>query len=198
MTLHIGLTGGIASGKSTASHYFKALGACIIDSDRLARQATAQGSDAYQEIIKHYGKQICLPDGELNRQALRECIFANPDEKKWLESLLHPIIQTLRETYLQQCQAPYCLSVIPLLTEKNLENTFDRVLVIDTLEENQISRGSSRDQKPKAAILNILNQQADRLSRLSIADDVIFNNSNLQNLKEQVAIFHQFYTHYTP
>jgi len=184
--LKIGLTGGIASGKSTVAELFAELGAPIIDCDLIARELTQTGSLALNKISKHFGAGILHPDGALNRRALRDLVFQNPVEKHWLEQLLHPLIrQNIREQ-LAQLKAPYCLIVIPLLSESEGIDFVDRVCVVDCPPELQLQRLQERDQCSLAAAQQLLKAQHSREERLKIADDLIHNEGNLDSLRAQV------------
>jgi len=191
--LKVGMTGGIGSGKSTVAKCFRELGVTIIDSDEIAHQLTARGQPMYQAIIDKYGDSILNPAGEINRQALRQLIFDQPQEKYWLESLLHPLIFKKIEEAAQTARPPYCMIVIPLLVETDANHLVDRVLVIDTPIEKQIERSRQRDQSSEETIRKIIASQASREHRLAIADDVINNDGNFANLKSQVNLLHARY-----
>lgn len=194
MTYVIGLTGGIGSGKSTVASLFAGLGADIIDADIIAREVVATGEPALAAIAHHFGAGILAGNGELDRRALRARVFDNPQEKEWLNALLHPII---RERMVAACAAstsPYCLLVVPLLVENQLTSLCHRVLVVDVSPETQLARTVKRDNANEAQIRAIMAAQASREQRLAAADDVINNNSPDQaGLLKEVQQLHQYY-----
>lgn len=190
----VALTGGIGSGKTTVANRFAALGIDIIDADLVARQVVEPGSLALSAIAAHFGSDILDEKRVLNRRALRERIFANPDEKAWLNALLHPLI---REEMMRQCQqatSPYCLLVVPLLVENRLTGLGQRVLVIDVDEAVQIERTCQRDQVSQQQAEAILASQANRDERLAVADDVIVNQDRSEaELEHEILTLHQQY-----
>ncbi|WP_165310303.1 dephospho-CoA kinase [Vibrio ziniensis] len=194
MALIIGLTGGIASGKTTVANLFHdQFGIEIVDADVIARQVVEKGSEGLQAIHQHFGDEILTADSELNRAELRKRIFANENEKAWVNQLLHPMIRQRMEQKLKQVTSPYALLVVPLLTENNLQHMADRVLVVDVDEETQIERAMSRDKVPMEQAKSILAAQATREQRLAIADDVIKNNAKNQKLLPQITELHKKY-----
>ncbi|CAM2868794.1 dephospho-CoA kinase [Vibrio diazotrophicus] len=194
MALVIGLTGGIASGKTTVANMFRDhFGIEIVDADVIARQVVEKGSIGLEAIHQHFGDEILTTEGELNRAELRTRIFANEDEKTWVNQLLHPMIRQQMERDLQRVTSPYALLVVPLLTENNLQHMADRVLVVDVDEETQIERTMSRDKVPMEQAKSILAAQASREQRLAIADDVIKNDAKNQKLLPQITELHKKY-----
>ncbi|WP_162063470.1 dephospho-CoA kinase [Vibrio taketomensis] len=194
MTLVIGLTGGIASGKTTVANLFRDQYTIdIVDADIVAREVVEPGSAGLQAICARYGKNILWDDGTLNRAALREIIFTDIKEKQWLDSLLHPMIRESMQIQLQQVQSDYALLVIPLMVENNLQQLADHILVVDVDEEMQIQRTVNRDGVSREQAESILRSQASRAERLAIADDVITNSSQNQQLLPQVAKLHKKY-----
>lgn len=197
--LVIGLTGGIASGKSTvADRFANTHHVPIIDTDRIARQLVTPDQPAFATIVQHFGNTILTAQGELDRSKLRELIFTQPDQKKWLEQLLHPLIRQVVETSLQTLrqQTPpplYCIIVIPLLVETQAYAWLDDILVIDTDEKNQQQRLHKRDNLTLDQCQKILTNQASRQQRLAIANRVIANNSTLAALAQTVDQQHQHY-----
>ncbi|MES2212709.1 MAG: dephospho-CoA kinase [Pseudomonadota bacterium] len=194
MSLKVGLTGGIGSGKSAAAAMFAALGAHVIDSDHLARAFTEIGQPAYAAIVQHFGAGICLPDGNLDRARLRRIIFEDAEQKRWLEHLLHPMI---REELFKHLEAPrneYILLVIPLLVERGWGEYLDRVCVIDVPESVQIIRACHRDNMTPALAERIIQQQVSRSERLAAADDIIDNTQDLDALKKRVEALHIQYS----
>ena len=197
MTYVVGLTGGIGSGKSTIAELFAELGVPIIDADLVARQVVEKGSPLLAEIAAHFGPEILLEDGALNRAALREKIFANETQKHWLNQLLHPAIRHEMLRQLAAQQAPYCIFMVPLLIENNLTALCQRILVIDVLEHTQVERAGQRDNNQVEQIKRIMQSQVSRQERLKYADDVINNNedliANLPQLKQKVLDLHHLY-----
>jgi dephospho-CoA kinase len=192
-TLCIGLTGGIASGKSAVSDYFKALGVPIIDADVIAHQLTHPGAIAYEKIVAHFGKNILKRDQCIDRQKLRDIIFNDSTERRFLENLLHPLIRRAMCNTIATLKAPYCICVIPLLAKSSPIDFIDRVLVVDAPPAQQIMRAKKRDGATHDAIAKIIDAQADAAARLAIADDVIVNNSDLHALAQQVKQLHAQY-----
>ena len=197
MTYVVGLTGGIGSGKSTIAGLFAELGVPIVDADLVARQVVEKGSPLLAEIATHFGPEILLKDGTLNRAALREKIFANEMQKHWLNQLLHPAIRHEMLRQLAAQQAPYCIFMVPLLIENNLTALCQRILVIDVLEHTQVERAGQRDNNQVEQIKRIMQSQVSRQERLKYADDVINNNEDLiaglPQLKQKVLDLHHLY-----
>lgn len=193
MAYIVALTGGIGSGKTTVANEFAKLGAPLIDADIIARQVVELGSPALDAIASHFGSHLINADGTLNRQRLRNIIFANSTEKEWLNSLLHPLIHQETQKQLQNIKNPYALWVVPLLFENNLSHLADRVLVIDVTPEEQISRTMQRDNVSLQQVENILKAQSSREYRLSQADDVITNHNDELNITDKVAKLHEKY-----
>ena len=198
----IGLTGGIASGKSAAANYFADHGVPIIDTDLIARDLVAPTQKALKHITQHFGQDILQKDGTLNRIKLRDIIFTHAHERHWLAQLLHPLIREQvhqRITHLKKTtdlcatDIPYCIVVIPLLVENKAYDYLDRVLVIDVDETTQYQRLQTRDQLTSEQIQAILNTQVSRKTRLACADDVIDNNGDLKTLKAAVTAQHMVY-----
>ncbi|MFD2190301.1 dephospho-CoA kinase [Pistricoccus aurantiacus] len=188
--MSIGLTGGIASGKSSVARAFEALGIEWVDADDTAREVVAPGEPALADIVARHGKEILDEHGELNRRALRERIFADETERRWLEGVIHPRVrERLLEHMRRMAQgpAPYHLVVVPLLFEAGLSEIVDRRLVIDVPESLQIERTASRDGVSEAQARAIVDAQLPREERLARADDVIDNSGDLEALKRQVA-----------
>lgn len=189
----IGLTGGIASGKTTVANLFAELGATIIDTDVIAREVVAPGQPALEEIAAAFGDEVLQPDGSLDRGALRARVFASTDDRERLEAITHPRIraETLRQA--DEAGGLYQLIVVPLLVESPLRESVDRVLVVDCAEETQIERLVARDADSEAQARRILAAQASRSERLAIADDVVLNDGSLEDTRRQVAALHEFY-----
>ncbi|WP_194437579.1 dephospho-CoA kinase [Vibrio fluminensis] len=194
MALVIGLTGGIASGKTTVANIFRDQFAIdIIDADVVAREVVEPNSDGLNAIVERYGREILLEDGSLDRSALREIIFADRNEKIWLDSLLHPMIRRNMQQQLEQVTSEYALLVIPLMVENNLQELADHILVVDVDEKIQIERTMNRDGVSHQQAESILQSQASRQQRLAIANDVIKNHSQNQQLLPQITELHKKY-----
>lgn len=197
MTYIVGLTGGIGSGKSTVAELFAELGVPIVDADIVARQVVEKGSPLLAQISTHFGSQILLETGELDRAKLRELIFQNDAEKNWLNALLHPAIRDEMQRQLHRQTTPYTLFVVPLLIENKLTALCDRVLVVDVKPETQLARASQRDNNKIELIQQIINSQVDRHTRLQFAGDVINNDGNFMqnkdNLRQKVLELHRKY-----
>jgi dephospho-CoA kinase len=191
--LRVGLTGGIASGKSTVAALFEALGVPIIDTDLLAREAVLPGSEALGAIVRRFGDRVLAADGSLDRRTLRQIAFADDAARRDLEALIHPAILALTEVRSAAAGGAYQIVVVPLLAEKRLERRYDRVLVVDCDPALQLRRLMVRDAIDAAAAAAMLAAQAERSARLSLADDVIHNDGDLQSLSAQVAALHRQY-----
>lgn len=196
MRYTVALTGGIGSGKSTVADAFAKHGVNIVDADVIARQVVEPGSQALSAITEHFGTDMLLADGSLNRRALRERIFASPAEKEWLNGLLHPLIHQQTQRQIAQATSPYVLWVVPLLVENQLYRKADRVLVVDVPTETQILRTIQRDGVSREQAGRILAAQATREARLAVADDVIDNNGAPDAIASDVARLHEAYLKY--
>ena len=190
----IGLTGGIGSGKSTVADLFSRLGVTVVDTDRIAHELTGAEGAAMPEIIAAFGKDIALPQGALDRAAMRQRVFADASAKTRLEAILHPKI---RQESRQRCQAAtsvYVLLAVPLLVETGVwRQEVRRVLVVDCDEATQIARVKARSALSAAEVLAIMATQATRSERLAVADDVILNNGTPEALEPQVQALHLRY-----
>lgn len=193
MTYIVALTGGIGSGKSTVANAFANLGVPLVDADIIARQVVEPGMPALMDIASRYGETILYTDGTLNRAALREKIFSEPQEKAWLNSLLHPMIQQETQRQLANIDEPYVLWVVPLLVENGLHHHANRVLVVDVAPEIQLARTMARDGVTRQQAEHILASQVSRQQRLACADDIIDNSGDPIVIAPQVASLHQQY-----
>ena len=189
----IGLTGGIGSGKSAAAALFKDIGVDLIDADDLARDSLSINSEGYKLFIEEFGDKYLDENKNINRELIRKLIFNDSDAKSKLENIIHPIVRSGIETFIKNKKSDYCIIVVPLIFETNSSKIYDRVLVIDCDVDVQISRTSKRDNQAKSDIENIINKQATREQRLSIADDVIVNNGSLDLLRMEVLKIHKKY-----
>ncbi|WP_372766536.1 dephospho-CoA kinase [Pseudoalteromonas sp.] len=187
----LGLTGGIATGKSTVSRIFKNLGITIVDADLIARDIVAPNSLALIEITKRYGKQILLDNGKLNRAKLRQIIFKNESDKSWLNNLLHPIIRQEIIKQLNEAKGPYVILDAPLLLENALDQLCIKTIVVDIPTEQQVERAASRDDVTKEQIIKIIESQMPRADKLKKADIIIDNSGSLDNTQSQILAIHK-------
>ncbi len=190
----VGLTGGIASGKSTVSKLFSDLGITIIDADKIARDLVEINQPCYHQVVSRFGTDILLANRQLDRQKLRDIIFKDKTAKQDLETILHPSIRQQLFVQSESAISPYCILSVPLLIEAKMGALVDRTLVIDTSEEIQLSRLCDRDKITADRALQMINSQISRQQRLLYADDIIINNNSPQALKEQVMLLHKTYT----
>lgn len=193
MTYVIGITGGIGSGKTAVSDHFENLGITVVDADVASRTVVEPGTPALTRIAEHFGKEILLADGGLDRANLRRAIFEDPTQRQWLESLLHPLIRDEIVSGLESADSPYALLVSPLLIESGQNQLTERVLVVDVPEELQLARTVERDNNSEQQVKAIMAAQASRQQRLDSADDVIVNDGTLEHLKAQVERLHRQY-----
>ncbi|WP_050905226.1 dephospho-CoA kinase [Vibrio campbellii] len=194
MAFVIGLTGGIASGKTTVANLFKQqFKIDIVDADIVAREVVEPGTPGLNAIVEHFGADIVRDDQMLDRAKLRERIFSNPEEKTWLNGLLHPMIREKMIEDLEQVTSDYALLVVPLLIENKLDSLCDRVLVVDVDPQTQISRTVKRDNVSEDQAKAILASQASREQRLALADDVVKNNPDDPDLLLQITDLHEKY-----
>ena len=190
----VGLTGGIASGKTTISNLFAELGVPVVDSDVISRKLLEPGELAFDQVCAHFGDRIIKPDGEIDRSRLRAIVFNHRDEKSWLETMLHPLIfQRSHDAIVAHSAAKYVLVVIPLLFETNFQSLVDRILVVDCPAEQQIERLIKRDQIDEALARKMLSQQLTNDERIARAHDIIDNRSINADLESQVQSLHQLY-----
>ncbi|ELM3721461.1 dephospho-CoA kinase [Edwardsiella piscicida] len=193
MAYTVALTGGIGSGKSTVAEAFARLGVPLVDADVIARQMVARGQPALAQIAAHFGARVLRADGSLDRAALRHIVFAQPQEKAWLNALLHPLIQAETQRQLAQIAAPYALWVVPLLIENHLTAQADRIAVVDLPVDLQLARTQARDGISPEQAQRILAAQTTREQRLACADDIIDNSGSADALAPQVAVLHRRY-----
>lgn len=189
----VALSGGIASGKSTVANLFSQLGVPIVDADIIARQVVKKGTFALSQITEHFGRQILLADGELNRTKLRDIIFHSEQQRQWINQLLHPIIQQETQQQIAQINYPYVIWAVPLLIENNLQQYANRVLIIDTPPDLQLARLLKRDNISENLAKSMLSSQISNAQRVSFADDVIVNGGHTSALTSQVEHLHTKY-----
>ena len=189
--LRIGLTGGIASGKSTVARRFAELGVPVIDADEIARAVVDPGQPGLAEVLRRFGAGVLAPNGGLDRRALRELIFSDSSKRRDLERILHPLIRAEMERQAQAARGPYLVMAIPLLVESGLRDRVDRVLVVDAGEAAQVARLMARDGGSEEQARSILAAQASRTARLQAADDVLDNRGSEADLRLAVDALHQ-------
>jgi dephospho-CoA kinase len=196
--LRIGLTGGIGSGKTEVSRYFAALGVPVIDTDIIAHELVTRGQPALAEIAAEFGDGILDEHGNLDRARLRSIVFSDPARRRQLEKILHPRIRDKALALSEQCDAAYCIIVIPLLVESGQDYPLDRILVVDVPVEVQYRRIARRDGISREEIASILAAQAGRDTRLRAADDVVVNDGDIEDLHRKIDELHERYLELAP
>lgn len=189
----LGLTGGIGSGKSAVAQGFIERGVHVVDADHAARWVVEPGRPALARIAEHFGETVLQADGQLDRAALRQLIFADPEQRRWLESLLHPLIGQEIVQVLARAESPYAILVSPLLIESGQYRMAQRVLVVDTPTQLQLERTVARDQSSEEQVRAIMQVQASREERLRHAHDVLVNDRDMAWLDAEVERLHNFY-----
>ena len=187
----VGLTGGIGSGKSVAGDFFIELGIDVIDADHVSKNILDDNESAKKLFLEHFGEKFIDKNNNVDRDLLRDEIFKNEDKKEALESIIHPLVREEIFNFIENSNSVYKIIMVPLIYETNSQDLYDKIVVIDSKEENQIIRASKRDNKTENDIINIMKNQASREERMSIADEVINNDSSLDDLKKQVIKVHQ-------
>jgi dephospho-CoA kinase len=191
--LRIGITGGIASGKTTVADFFADLGVPVIDTDVIAREVVTRGAPALVQIRDAFGDAVFSEDGSLDRQAMRRLVFSDADERLQLEGILHPRIREAAVARAQAVTAPYMVIVVPLLVESPMQELMDRILVVDCSEDVQLSRLKARDAENEEQARRMIAAQASRDERLAIADDVVLNDADLDETRTKVEALHEEY-----
>jgi len=191
--LRIGLTGGIASGKTTVAQRFMELGVPVIDADEAARAVVAPGTPGLVKVIERFGGGVLAENGELDRRALRDLVFSDPGARRDLEGILHPLIRANMEQGAQKAAGPYLVMAIPLLVESGSFDRVDRVLVVDVDEALQVQRVLARDGGSSEQARAMVASQASREARLAAADDVLLNAATVTDLRQSVDRLHERY-----
>ncbi|MBX2836165.1 MAG: dephospho-CoA kinase [Gammaproteobacteria bacterium] len=194
----VGLTGGIASGKTSASNEFARLSVPVIDADVIAREVVEPNAEGLGQLVEHFGESILNEEAALNRAALRTLIFNDDKARAVVDQTLHPLIRKRSEQLLQAAEDQgylYAIYVVPLLVETGQQNRFDRILVIDVPRELQLTRLIARDNTDENQANAILDSQASREERLAVADDIIQNDQDPESLLENVRFLHRKYQH---
>ena len=187
----VGLTGGIGSGKSAAGDFFIELGIDLIDADMISKDILDNNSKAKELFIENFGETYIDENNNINRGLLREDIFKDNNKKEKLESIIHPFVREDITEFITKSNSIYKIIMVPLIYETKSQDFYDKIILIDCDEDYQIERASQRDEKSKEDIINIIKNQATREERQSIADEIILNNSTLDDLKNQVIKVHQ-------
>lgn len=193
VTMIVGLTGGVASGKSAVADLFADLGVPVLDTDMISREIVVAGSKGLAQIRKRFGDSIINNDGTLDRPTLRQLVFADPAAREDLEAITHPLIAAELTRQSDLASGPYQIHVIPLLVETGMQDRMDRVLLVDCPLELQLARLESRDQISRSAAKLIIDAQTDRRARLAIADDVLINDAQRDELPGLVSKLHDYY-----
>ncbi len=189
----VALTGGLASGKSSAARRFEELGVPVIDADVVTRRLVEPGAPALAEIVEAFGAEVLDERGRLDRAKMRRRIFRHDGDRRKLESILHPKVRDAMQAFAASSDAPYVLFVIPLLVETNRAREMDRIIVVDAPRALQAARTAARDGSPPETIAAMLDAQAARADRLAIADTVIENTGDLAALHKRVDAVHREY-----
>jgi len=189
----VGITGGIGSGKTAVTNLFAELGITVVDADIAARIVVEPGRPALAAIAERFGPTMLKTDGTLDRAAMRTRIFSNPEDKHWLEQLLHPRISEEIQHQLKIADSVYVILVSPLLIEGDQHKFCQRILVVDVPEEVQLQRTIQRDNNDENQVKRIIASQATRQQRLQRANDVIENTGSLEQLRKDVEQLHQRY-----
>lgn len=187
----VGITGGIGSGKSAVTDYLETKGVAVVDADKVARLVVEPGTAGLAAIAEYFGEEILQPGGELDRAALRKVVFDNPDKRKVLEGITHPLIREEIARQLSEAKSPYVVLASPLLLESGQNSFADYVVVVDVPESVQLSRTMARDDNSEELVKSILAAQLDRETRLSRADMSISNDGTLEELYARVDDLHQ-------
>ncbi|WP_375037299.1 dephospho-CoA kinase [Acinetobacter sp. RW6] len=193
MAFILGVTGGIGSGKSAATQWFESQGIQVVDADIVAREVVEKGQPALQKIQQTFGDWVLQPDGSLDRRALREYIFQNPEARQTLEKITHPAIRQSIIQQLQNQKSPYVILVSPLLFETNQHELVNHTLLVDASEQTQIQRASQRDGQNQEQIQKIIAAQMPRDRKRELANDIVFNDGLLEHLHQQLEPLHQSY-----
>ena len=187
----VGLTGGIGSGKSIAGDFFIELGIDVIDADHVSKNILDDNESAKKLFLENFGEKFIDKNNNIDRALLRDEIFKDENKKEVLESIIHPLVREEIFNFIENSDSVYKIIMVPLIYETNSQDFYDKIVVVDCKEENQINRASKRDNKTKDDIINIIKNQASSDERMSIADEVIKNDSSLDDLKKQVIKVHQ-------
>lgn len=189
----VGLTGGIASGKSTVARLFQDEGITLVDADRIAHEVVERGTPGLAQVVAAFGPQVLTDSGDLDRSRVRDLVFADVERRRQLEAIIHPLVRQEMARQVAAAQSPYTILDIPLLVESSDRASVDRVLVVDLPGDVQRQRLAARDGLDDTVIDQILAAQASRYDRLAVADDVIDNSGPKESLAPQVLALHERY-----
>ena len=194
-SLIIGLTGGIASGKSTVCKFFSNLSIPIIDADQISHDLTKINGSAYSEVIEYFGENITGENGDIDRKKLGTIVFNSKSKKEKLESIIHPKVLSTIQAEIKSRRGEYKIIEVPLLIESGFQEFINRILVVDCSTETQMERLMKRDEVTEEYAKNILSNQIDRETRLKFANEIVINekNNSLLKLEDQVKKIHNFY-----
>jgi len=191
--LRVGLTGGIASGKSTVAGLFAARGIPVVDADEIAHALMQPGQPVLARVFSTFGDTVIAAGGVLDRGRLRSIVFADPGQRKILEAIVHPPVMREMQARMDALDSPYCIACIPLLVEAGLRHAVDRVLLVDCPVSQQQARLAGRDALDGPEIDAVIRAQAGRRERIAVADDIIHNDGGMDSLDRQVQALHQAY-----
>ena len=186
----LGITGGIAAGKSTATNFFAKKGIDIIDADEISRNLQKKGQAGYEVIVEKYGSKVLMADESLDRTKLREIAFEKQADRKWLEELMHPLIREKILEAFGNINSKWAIYSAPLWGPRN---KFNRVLVIDAPENLQIERIANRDKSTKKIAESIIKNQMNRNERISYSNDLLINDDSLENFEKKLEFYFQIY-----
>lgn len=189
--LTVGVTGGIGSGKSALTDRLATKGIDIVDADIVAREVVGIGTPALNALAERFGSDILLKNGALNRAALRKIVFEDPEQRRWLEELTHPLIGESIASQLATSEGPYVVLSSPLLLEGSQKNFVEHVVVVDVPEETQLQRTMSRDDNSEELVRSIMAAQLPRDERRSLADTIIDNSGSLNDLQKAADALHE-------
>lgn len=195
LTPWIGLTGGIACGKSAAGRLFADFGIAVIDADQVSRDVVAPGRPELDKISEVFGAEFLTEAGELNRAKMRQHVFSDPVQRSKLEAILHPAIdnELINQCAAAEANSAYVIAMVPILEKLRIKDRLTRIVVVDAAEDTQLMRLCQRDNMTEDAAQAMINAQPNRKTRLDLADDVIKNNNSINDLKSQVDRLHQAY-----
>ena len=186
----VGLTGGVAAGKSTATNFFIEKGIAVVDADTISRNLQLSGQEGYEKIVKKFSGDILDSNNEIDRKKIREIAFSNPENKKWLEDLMHPMIRDEVVKQLEAVESVWAIYSAPLWSNKNV---FNRTLVIDAPKDVQLQRIIARDNCTKDVAEQVIAQQISSNERNCFATDLIVNDSSLKDFENKLEFYFELY-----
>ena len=186
----VGLTGGVAAGKSTATNFFIEKGITVIDADIISRNLQLRGEEGFEKIVQKFSDEILDPNGEIDRKKIRKLAFSDPQNKKWLEELMHPLIENEVIKQFEKVESAWAIYSAPLWSGKNI---FDRTLVIDASKEVQLQRIIERDHCSKEVAEQVIAQQISSIERNCYATDLLINDSSLKEFENKLQFYFELY-----